>query len=153
MARLNGRIANGKSMKSRIFEQVYPYLFAFSLGVAMNYSHIAFPCGQDILSATITLGAVFTGFLATLKSVVFSLQGPRMRKFKATSFYPLLLNYLRQAIWASLLFCAVGLVGFYYEPTKPWAWFGSVWVFLGSLTLLTFLRVSNAMMSLLKAAD
>jgi hypothetical protein len=138
---------------SRNAERIYPYGAAIVLAVLFWGTHLSFPVGQDILSASITLGAVFTGFLATLNSMVIGLQGPRMRRFKNTKFFLLLLVYLKEAIWSSLAFCALSLGGFFYDPTKPPSWFGIVWVLLGVTTILTFQRASSVLVRLIQSSE
>lgn len=97
------------------------------------------------------MGAVFTGFLATLKTIAITLEGPRVSELRATKFYELLLAYLQEAIWNSLLYCLCCLAGFFYDPNKPPTWFGVVWVFCAGATLLTFQRVSSILITLLRA--
>lgn len=138
---------------SRTFERIYPYLFAVLTAALFWYFKIKFPTGQDILAATITLGAVFTGFLATLKSMILSLQGSRIRRFKATKFFPLLMQYLREAIWSSLIFCGLGLLGFFYDPQSPPKWYGIFWVLIGTSCLITFQRVSHALVKLIQVTE
>jgi len=87
-------------------ERTYPYLLAILAALIFWLARFSFPQGQDILSASITVGAVFTGFLATLKSIVISLQGSKIESLRKTKFFPLLLCYLREAIWMSLAYCA-----------------------------------------------
>ena len=137
----------------RIFERIYPYAVAVGLAIGFWCAHLSFPKGQDILSASITLGAVFTGFLATLNSMVIGLQGPRIKRFKSTKFFLLLLQYLKEAIWLSLIFCALCLGGFFYDAENPPRWFGAIWVLFGVATLLTFQRVSHVLVQLIQTAD
>ena len=138
-------------LMSRKFEQIYPYVFALLFSVGFRYFHCSFPKGRDILSASITMGAIFTGFLATLKAIVVSLQGSKIEALRKTNFFGLLLNYLQQAVWMSLLYCGFALGGFFYEPEKPPAWFGVVWIFLSAATLLTFQRVSFSLVAIIRA--
>lgn len=137
---------------SRAFERIYPYLFGLLATGLFWHFNVSFPKGQDILSASITLGAVFIGFLATSESIVISLQSPKMAEFKATKFFRLCLQYLREGIWTALIYCAVSLTGFFYKIDTPPPWFGPVWIFLCVSTLLTFQRVSSSLMNLLRAS-
>jgi hypothetical protein len=137
---------------SRWLERLYPFLVPLSLAYSFWRMKIPFPQGQDVLSASITMGAVFTGFLATLKTIVISLQSPRIELLRQTKFFSLLITYLQEAVWMSLIFCMWGLGGFFYDQTKPPTWFGAVWVFCAAATILTFLRVSSILVSLIKAS-
>jgi hypothetical protein len=137
----------------RKIERVYPYFVAIISAIVFWRAHLKFPSGQEILSAAITLGAVFTGFLATLESMIIGLQGSKMRRFKNTMFFPLLLKYLREAIWSALIFCAVSLGGFFYDAANPPIWYGPVWIFLGMTTILTFQRASSVLVKLIQSSD
>jgi len=134
----------------RYLERSYPYLIPLIAAAVFWRAHFSYPTGQDILSASITMGAIFTGFLATLKSIVISLQSPRIENLRKTKFFGLLLSYLQEAIWLSLLFCACCLSGFFYDPLHPPSWFGVLWVFLACATLLTFHRVSSILIALIR---
>lgn len=137
---------------SRSFERIYPYLFGL-LGAGLFWHYgVHFPKGQAVLSASITLGAVFIGFLATSESIVISLQSPKIAHFKTTKFFPLCLQYLKEGIWTALLYSALSLVGFFCNSDAPPGWFGPVWVFFSIATLLTFQRVSSSLMHLLRAS-
>lgn len=134
----------------RYIERSYPYILPLLVAAAFWRAHLSFPVGQDILSASITMGAIFTGFLATLKSIVISLQSPKIENLRKTKFFGLLLSYLQEAIWLSLLFCACCLSGFFYDPAHPPQWFGVLWAFFVSATLLTFHRVSSILIALIR---
>jgi hypothetical protein len=135
---------------SRSSERVYPYLISLLGAGLFWYLSLPFPKGQDILSASITVAAVFVGFLATSESIVISLQSPTIEHFKATKFFPLLLQYLQEAIWISLTYCAFSLFGFFHNADAPPHWFGPIWVFLSIATLLAFQRISQALIRLLR---
>jgi hypothetical protein len=138
---------------NRKFERTYPYAIAAILAVMFWHFHVHFPAGQEILSASITLGAVFTGFLATLESMVIGLQGPRLKRFKNTKFFLLLLQYLKEAIWSSLAFCALCLCGFYYDQLNPPNWYGAIWVLSGTTTIFTFQRASSVLVRLIQSSE
>lgn len=134
----------------RYLERSYPYVSALIVAVTFWCCTVSFPAGQDILSASITMGAVFTGFLATLKSIVISLQSRKIEELRKTKFFSLLLSYLQEAIWSSLLFCLCCLCGFFYDPVHPPVFFGVVWSCLAFATLLTFQRVSAILIKVIR---
>ena len=134
----------------RFFEQTRPYAASIALSVFYIYWDVQFPKCRDVLSASITLGAVFTGFLATLKSIIISVNSPAIQHLRTLKFWSLLLSYLQQAIWASLGLCIVSLLGFFLDPLNPPKLFGIVWVFAVATSIFTFLRVSNLIMKLLR---
>jgi hypothetical protein len=135
----------------RKFERIYPYVFALLAAAIFWRAHFSFPTGRDILSASITMGAIFTGFLATLESMVVGLQNPKIENLRKTKFFNLLLSYLQEAIWMSLLYCGWNLLGFFYDALNPPVWFGRAWVALSFATLLTFYRVSSILIALIRS--
>jgi hypothetical protein len=134
---------------NRRVEHALPY--AISVAVVLLYlkAGIEFPKCRDILSASITLGAVFTGFLATLKSIIVSLNSRSLENFRKTKYWGALLGYLREAIWASLLLCVISMMGFFMDPQHPREWFEILWLFTTTASICTFLRVSNLIMHLI----
>lgn len=134
----------------RLVEQLLPYFLSIALVAAYFFSGIEFPKCRDVLSASITLGAVFTGFLATLKSIIISVNSPAIDHLRTLRFWGVLLSYLQQAIWASLGLCIISMIGFFLDPLTPPKLFGILWVFLASAAIFTFLRVSNLIMKMLR---
>ncbi len=142
-------------MSPRSIERSYPYVVAGLISALVHWLwQIPFPKGHDLLSASITIGAVFTGFLATLKSIVMSVQAPSFEKIRQVKpFFDLLLNYLQESIWMSLGYCFWCLMGYFVakETTDAIpAWFACGWVFLTIATLLTFQRVSRILIQLMR---
>ena len=90
-------------MKPRHFERVYPYLFAAIFAAAYWRFHVQFPTGADILNASITVGAILIGFLATAKSIIATLTSEKWQRFKTSLFFGLLTSYLEEAIYSALL--------------------------------------------------
>lgn len=135
---------------NRKIERIYPYAAATISAFGFYYFKLDFPKGQDILSATITIGAIFTGFLATSKSLVISIDTPAMNKLRETSFFPLLIQYLREALYTSLLLGAFGILGFFTDSSCPPKLYGIIWTILIVATFLTFYRVTSAFLDLIK---
>lgn len=136
---------------NRKLERSYPYVAAAAAACGYYFGEFAFPKGQDVLSATITIGAIFTGFLATSKSLAISIDTPAMTELRQTKFFDLLVQYLREAIHVSLLLGAFGILGFFYDSTNPPRWYGVTWITLLVSTFLTFFRVTNAFLELIQA--
>jgi hypothetical protein len=114
------------------------------------YGRFSFPKGQDVLSASITIGAIFTGFLATSKSLAISIDTQAMNEVRESKFFDLLVQYLREAIYSSLCLVGFGIAGFFNDPESPPRWYGVVWIFLIITTFLTFIRVTNAFLELIQ---
>ncbi|QJX02453.1 hypothetical protein HML84_12640 [Alcanivorax sp. IO_7] len=83
------------------------------------------PAGDAILSSSLTLGAIITGFLATAKAIVMTLDSPIMKKIRQTDYSNDLVSYLGQAIWLSFSFCILSIVGFLCQRRmRGLVWFG-----------------------------
>jgi hypothetical protein len=135
---------------NRNIERSYPYAAAVAAAAGYYYGGFSFPKGQDVLSASITIGAIFTGFLATSKSLAISIDTPAMNELRKTRFFDLMVQYLREAIYASLLLGAFGIAGFFHDPQSPPRWYGVVWILLIISTFLTFARVTNAFLVIIQ---
>lgn len=132
------------------YERYYPYLFAVLAGVAYAVFSPAFPKGDEILSSSITVAAIFTGFLATTKSMAISLDTPAMVRLRSTQYFDLLIRYLKEAINVSLLSVVVGVGGFFFDASSPRPlWYGALWSFFMVSTFFTFTRVTNALLKLM----
>lgn len=136
---------------NRYVERIYPYVGAIAATGAILHWNISFPKGHEILSATITIGAILTGFLATTKSLVVSIDSENMKILRSTKFFGLLVSYLREAIYTSLLLSVVGMIGFFFDTNNPHQHMCAIWIFLVVSTLLTFLRVTNGLLSLIES--
>lgn len=138
-------------------EKLYPYVIGIVAGVAMACACskaaacLSFPGDADILSSSISLAAIFAGFLATAKSMIISIQNPTMDKIRGTRFYKLLIQYLAEAIWVALVFCAFSLAG-YFVPNRGHALFVGLWTFLACASLLTWFRVTRAFLDVMRPA-
>ena len=55
-------------MKSIYLEQIAPYVLGISAMLVWWRAGLSLPQNNDILSSSLTLGAILTGFLATAKS-------------------------------------------------------------------------------------
>lgn len=135
-------------MKSLYLEKVAPYLLALSGDLLWWRVGLAFPPGDDLLSSSLTLGAIITGFLATAKAILMTLDSPVMQRIRETNYVNDLVSYLGQAIWLSFGFCAVSIVGFFSVRSE--LWYGLLWVFFGLASAASFVRVTNIMLKIIK---
>src|SRR5690348_17347161 len=130
----------------RFFEGVYPYVVGILIAGIFVWIHAKFPAEREILTASITIGAIFIGFLATAEAIVISLQGPRAEQFRGTKFFGVLLRYTQESIIVSIVYCCTCLAGYFAEEGKLPLWYGAAWVFLTTASILTFHRVSRILM-------
>ena len=132
------------------FEKYYPLLIAIIAAVLWDAAGIVFPPNPDsLLSSTLTLAAILTGFLATAKSVLMSIAGTKTHSDLHTSGYmDRLIGYLSHAIKTSFGVCIWALVGYFVEIGYVYE---LVWVFLAAMAAASFVRVTNIMLLVLKS--
>ena len=126
-------------------------MLGFAVAIAVVFGWLKFPTTENLLAAGVSLGAIFTGFLATNMSLVLTVDSRLMRRIRETSYFSLMLSYLREALWFSLAFSAASVAGFFI-PVRICV-FGFVWVFLAASSLLTFYRVNTIMLLLISKKD
>lgn len=134
-------------MKSIYLEKLAPYILAVAGGFCWWRFDLALPSENAILSSSLTLGAILTGFLATAKAIVMTLNSPIMQKIRETSYLSDMVSYLSQAIWLSFGFCIVSLIGFFVP--KQEVWYGLAWIGLGLASAGAFIRVTNIMLKII----
>lgn len=135
-------------MKSIYLEKSAPYLLAIAGAVLWWQCDIELPAGDAILSSSLTLGAILTGFLATAKAIVMSLDSPIMNRIRETTYINDLVSYLSQAIWLSFGFCIVSIIGFFVATNG--GIYGLTWISLGLGSAGAFIRVTNIMLKIIK---
>lgn len=135
-------------MKSIYLEKFAPYALAVAGALLWWKLQLELPTGEGILNSSLTLGAILTGFLATAKAIVMTLDSPIMQRIRETTYVNDLVSYLSQAIWLSFGFCIVSLVGFFVS-TKS-AWYGLAWITLGLASAGAFIRVTNIMLKIIR---
>ncbi len=73
------------SLTERQIERAYPYfigLAAFGWTMGVDVTGFVVPTGDSMLSALVSLGGIFAGFLATLKTLLFALSDQTHHAFK-----------------------------------------------------------------------
>jgi hypothetical protein len=138
---------------SRKLEKYYPYVLGVVAGTAFFVFNWQVP-SLDVLSDSITIGSIFTGFLATAKSLAISVDSAALQTLRKTKYYNLLIDYFRSAIYSSLLVIIFSLIGYFLispPQTKLPLWFSCFWAFCLTTSVGTFLRVTSILMNLIKA--
>ena len=135
-------------MKSIWLEKLSPYILAVSGALLWWTLGLSLPVGDGILSSSLTLGAILTGFLATAKAILMTLDSPIMQRIRGTHYIRDLTSYLSQAIWLSFSFCILSLIGFFVP--KESAWYGIAWIVLGLASAGAFIRVTNIMLKIIR---
>lgn len=102
-------------MSSRSFERVYPYawgLVATGVVFFLNACGYKVSYSENMLSAVISLGGIFAGFLATIKTLLLTIASDVKRTLHDSGYMDPLLSYLKEGIAGSLLLCLIAMVGF-----------------------------------------
>jgi hypothetical protein len=114
----------------------------------------------NLLSALVSVGGIAVGFLATVKSILISVDDrPIVKRMKDADLYHRVMGYLRAAMrwsFALAIFSAAALV-VDYRGLQAWNWWyaggTAVWLFLVTGSVLSYLRVSRIWATLLTALD
>lgn len=122
------------------WERFYPYVAGVSAGLLWWTFTPVFEAGStEVLSASLTIGSILTGFLATSKAILLGLNEARiMNDLRRSGYIDDLVSYLAQAIFFSFSYAVVSLVG-YFVNRMPIYWV--MWVAIGVISALTFVRV------------
>lgn len=138
--------------QSLTFERWYPAIWAgFTLALAflLDFSLPA-DSRKELLSATISVGAILAGFLGTAKAILMALPQPLMDKLRNSKYLVELARYLSAALFGSLAISAVGVLGFFTVTTRFDAIYSAVWLGLFTYAGLSFWRVSRIMLIILQ---
>lgn len=135
-------------MKSIHLERFSPYFLGLAAVFIWWSFDMELPSGEGVLSSSLTLGAILTGFLATAKAIIMTLDSPIMQRLRETDYIHDIVSYLSQAIWLSFSFCILTLVGFFIDQTVEW--YGMVWIGLAVISGGAFIRVTNIMLKIIK---
>lgn len=129
-------------------ERLGPYVLAALSATLWWLTDMTLPIADGVLGASLTLGAILTGFLATAKTIVMSaIESPVMLRVKKAGYLPDLISYLKQAIWLSFTFCIVCLVGFFIVNSHHL--YGLAWIFTGVSAGAAFIRVTNLLLKII----
>ena len=114
-------------MASLTTERLYPFLIAGASGAASWCQDLRMEQNApQLLSTTVTFGAIASGFVGTSLSILTSLETPVMRKIRATPYLGMLRGYLGWALVAGIVLSLTGIVGLFMDiGSNPF--FVSVW--------------------------
>lgn len=135
-------------------EKFYPIIFAFAAAVAWNYFSPNFPRDEkEFLGAAISVGSIFTGFIATAKAILAALPTDSViAKLKTSGYIKELASYLTQALYGCLTFSIYGMAGFFLLEEKSPSLSKSYaigWIFLATFSLFAFHRVAKVLIAII----
>jgi hypothetical protein len=134
----------------RFTESYLPYLVALPVALAAWRNPLLIPekYHADVVGSSLTMAAIFLGFLSTSLSILISYKETRLAKeLRESSSGPmtLLVSYLRQAIFWTLLWLSASFLLYFNQPRLLL----TLWVVLASLALMCFLRVVHLLSKLI----
>ena len=128
-------------------ERACPYIVAIAAGIVWFQFELGFPLKSDVLSASLTIGAILTGFLATAKTLLITLDTPIMKRIRSTSYGKQLVTYLGEAIWFCFAFSIFAMIGYFVDTQD--VWFGCFWAVLALGATSAFIRVTDIMLKVI----
>jgi hypothetical protein len=112
---------------------------------------------HDLLGATISVGAIAVGFLATAKSMLLSISKSRVvRELKNAGHFKRLTGYFMTAIRWSFLLAALSALGLLFDldgNKQPHPWLFGLWVFTLVAASACCYRVINLFAMILMSPD
>lgn len=138
--------------QSLTFERWYPFIFAGFFAALSWLLEFSLPDDgrKELLSATISVGAILAGFLGTAKAILMALPQVVMTKLRSSTYLDDLAKYLGVALKSCLAVSAFSISGFFPFATNNNLIFSSLWLALFVFAVLSFWRVSNIMLIILK---
>lgn len=104
-----------------------------------------------LLSASISTSAILIGFLATVKAILMALPASSIKTQLSTSKEMATLSgYLSAAMTSNLAFCLLNIVTFFLETAQCPAAVTYAWITVGVAALLSFWRVGQIMLMILR---
>ncbi len=132
-------------------EKWYPYFFALVSAALWYWYAPSFPKGNDILSASLNIGAILVGFLATAKSLLMTLDTPVIRRLSEAGYITDIAAYMREGIYTLMIFCAWSMLGYFVSTSC--LWFGVFWIFFLVAGSFCFLRITKVLLKLFEKKD
>ena len=133
----------------------YPWMLALCAAVASLFFDLAATDGfRDLLQSTVNLSAIVVGFLATAKSILFTIgQKEIVVAMKKTDKWGMLIDYMMTAIYTAFVLAMVSgslLLMKFSKPEEWHRWVACAWVFCLFLALFSCLRIIRFFARILK---
>lgn len=136
-------------------EKWYPIAAAATVAAVWWHFSPSFPRDEkEFLSAAISIGSIFTGFIATAKAILAALPGDSvMRKLRSSGYIKNAVSYLTEGLYACLLLSVYSVAGFFLlkiESPSLEAWYTSIWIFFAVYAFLSFHRIASILSRILQ---
>jgi len=133
-------------MTNLFWEKIHPYAVALCCALLWYWCAPEFPKDDEILSASLSVGAILIGFLATAKSLLMTLDTPVLKRLSDAGYIKDIASYMGEGIYLLFVFCAWTMLGYFMDTS--WPWFGLSWFTLLIASTFAFLRVTRIMLKL-----
>lgn len=141
--------------KSQFFEHYHPYIIGVIIASVCYRFGFVLPSDNAFFASSLTIGAILSGFMATSKAILMTLNTPVMERIRDTGYLDDLVSFLKSALWSGLFFSIFSLAGYFLDGIQESNkenirfYYGLIWVFLGVVATLTFIRMTNIMLTIL----
>ncbi len=133
-------------MMSLWLEKQYPFLVAGCVGGAILWLDLDMePNAPQLLAATVTFGAVVSGFVGTSLAILTSLDTPIMRRIRATEYRGILKSYLGWALCAGIVLSLTGIFGLFVDASRV-PLFVSTWSLVLAFCVCCLWRLGRTML-------
>lgn len=135
---------------SFFMERFGPWVLAIPLGLLSWFSgfNISPDKSASLVGGSLTVSALFVGFLATSKSIIMSYKGSRIfAQLKKTGHLSRMVSYLRFAIYSSLAWLGLGFAMYFVQSRM----ISCAWSFLAVLSLVSFIRIVHLQSKLIES--
>lgn len=135
-------------LKSAVWERQYPLLAAVVAGVAGWCFGMEMPVHANYaLAATVTFGAIVSGFVGTSLSILIALNSPVMQKIRKTKVLVALERYLRRALTSGIVLSCTSLLGMW---TAKQTWYPIIWLSVLVFCLMCLIRLARVILDLFR---
>ena len=134
--------------RTHTWERYYPLIVALIAAVSAWFFDVAITEDQQLLlSATITFGAIVSGFVGTSLSILTSLGTPVMRQVRKTSYIKHLRHYLGWGLGSGVILACISIVGLLFGSDDfYWNSFTCFWTFALVFCLACLYRLAMMML-------
>lgn len=131
--------------RSLLWEQSYPFAWAAVAAVMCWWLGFDFAdVPVHLLSATVTFGAIVSGFVGTSLAILTSLDTPIMRKIRRTLYVRILRRYLGWALASGIVLSCANILGMFLHATS--SWFAMAWWAALTLCIACLYRLARTML-------
>lgn len=136
-------------------ERYYPAVVAVLCAFGWYRLDLALPKdGKEFLAAALSVGAVFTGFIATAQAILMALPSDSvMARLRTSGYLGDLVRYISAALAGGIVFCLICLFGFYTMDLEERfkLYYSTAWVASGIFCVLGFHRVTRILMDIMRS--